>query len=71
MTEIDTSGFYHPYHKLRAGKFVFGPDFELRREFKDTYTYPVQGWTWFDSAELAAAEFGCSVDELNLDLPAE
>ena len=68
---MDTSGFYHPYHKLRAGKFVIAPDFELRREYKDTYTYPVGGWTWFDSAEAAAAAFNCLVDDLNLDLPPE
>lgn len=67
----DTSGFYNIYYKLRAGQFVIGPNFELRRELKDTYTYPVDGWTWFDSAEDAAIAFNCSVDELNLDLPPE
>ena len=70
MTQ-NTSGFYHPYHKLRAGKFVIDPNFELRSELKDTYQYPVGGWTWFDSAQEAASAFNCSIDELNLDLPPE
>lgn len=31
-----------------APNFVYGPDFELLKELKDTYTYPVNGWTWYD-----------------------
>lgn len=68
---MDTSGFYNPFNRLRAGKFVYGPGFELHKHLKDTYTYPVADWTWFDSAEEAAAAFGCSIDDLNLDLPPE
>jgi hypothetical protein len=38
---------------MEAPNFVFGPGFELQKERKDTYEYPVDGWTWYDS-EYAA-----------------
>lgn len=66
---MDTSGFYNKLHMLRAGKFVFGPGFELQRDQKETYNYPVDGWYWFDSAEEAATFFDVNVNDINLDLP--
>jgi hypothetical protein len=49
----DTSGFY----KLNeinewefAPNFVYAPTYTLLREDKDTYTYPVDGWTWYDKS---------------------
>lgn len=51
----DTSGFY----KKDGEELLFGPnfilnkDYELRRDTKDQYTYPVDGWNWFDSREEA------------------
>jgi len=65
---MDTSGFYNKDAMLRAGKFVYGPGFELHRDLKDTYTYPVNGWIWFDSAEVAAASFDVNIEDMNLDL---
>ena len=49
---VDEGGslFYGP-------NYVLGPGFELRRELKDTYEYPVHGWFWFDSNEEAIAFF--------------
>jgi hypothetical protein len=47
----DTSGFY----KNDEGALLFGPNFVESRDFKlerakhTEYTYPVQGWSWFDS----------------------
>lgn len=35
---------------------VAGPDLHLIKEEKTLYTYPVQGWYWFDS-EVEAREF--------------
>lgn len=58
----DTSGFY----KL-DGIVLFGPNFvlnsnyELRRDTKDQYTYPVDGWYWFDSVEEAYGFFGVEI----------
>ena len=40
---------------LSAPNFVFGPDFELKAEDKDTYEYPVNGWYWFDTLDDAIA----------------
>jgi hypothetical protein len=46
----DTSGFYklEDENWLYAQNFVYAKDFELLRELKDTYTYPVDGWVWLD-----------------------
>lgn len=47
----DTSGFY----KEENGELLYGPNFvlnknyELRKETHDQHTYPVDGWSWFDS----------------------
>ena len=43
---------------LHAPNRVCAPDFELHKHLKDTYQYPVGGWTWFDSEADARAAFG-------------
>jgi hypothetical protein len=54
---INTSGFY----KNDNGELLYGPnfvlnkDYELRAENKDQYTYPVDGWSWFESEEEATS----------------
>lgn len=59
----DTSGFY----KNNDGTLLFGPNFVESRDFKlerskhAEYTYPVQGWYWFDSEAEAAAAFGLTI----------
>jgi hypothetical protein len=46
----NTSGFY----KLEDGNWqyapnaIYAPNYTLEKELKDTYTYPVDGWTWYD-----------------------
>lgn len=37
---------------------ITGMDLDLHYLQKDTYTYPVQGWYWFDTIEEAYAFFG-------------
>jgi len=55
---MSASGFY----KLESSNLIYAPNFvrnaeyDLFRENKDSYTYPVYGWYWFDS-ELEAKEF--------------
>jgi len=55
----DTSGFY----LCQDGALAFGPnfvetkDFQIYRDQKDSYTYPVNGWYWFDSEEDARIFF--------------
>ena len=57
-----TSGFYRRQDdQLIFGRFfVLHADYELHRHLKDTYTYPVDGWHWYDSEAEA---------RLALDLP--
>jgi hypothetical protein len=47
----DTSGFYKKDEQgnwLHAVNAVYTKDYTLLRELKDTYTYPVDGWAWYD-----------------------
>lgn len=48
---------------------VRGPDFELIKAEKDTYSYPVDGWTWFDTLKDACLSFGLDFDKF-VDAPA-
>lgn len=47
----DTSGFY----KFENEEWKFGPNkvinlnYTLEKELKDTYTYPIDGWAWYDN----------------------
>jgi hypothetical protein len=31
---------------------VYGPGYELLRENKDTYNYPVEGWSWYNESPI-------------------
>ena len=51
----DTAGFY----KLNeinewefAPNFIYAPTYTLLREDKDTYTYPIEGWEWYDESPI-------------------
>lgn len=60
MEEIqDTSGFYrNDQGFLSYGKnYVMSGYYNLLREQKDEYTYPVNGWYWFDSEDQAREYF--------------
>lgn len=41
---------------LYAPNFVYGPNLELIRENKDDYTYPVDGWEWFNKSPIIEEE---------------
>ena len=49
----DTSGFYKWDNEqnewLFAPNKVINIDYVLERELYNTYTYPVDGWYWYDS----------------------
>jgi hypothetical protein len=51
----DTSGFY----KKDNNQLLYGPNYvtntriNLLRDHKDSYAYPVEGWSWFDSEDAA------------------
>lgn len=59
----DSSGFYlcEEGELCHAPNFVIARDYELRRESRDQYQYPVHGWSWFDSEADARAAFGLPV----------
>lgn len=65
----DTSGFY----KL-DGELLFGPNYvldaryALRREQHATYTYPVDGWYWFDSEAEARVFFKLPETTINKEI---
>lgn len=42
---------------LEAPNFVYNKNFSLVKEEKDTYTYPVDGWKWFDTEAEARLEY--------------
>ena len=54
----DTSGFY----KLDEGQLLYAPNFvisalyELSKETKNEHSYPVDGWSWFNTEEQAKAK---------------
>lgn len=49
---MSTAGFYTTDLRF-APNAVYAPGVTLLKEEKDTYTYPVGGWTWYNSRELA------------------
>lgn len=54
----DTSGFYKLDGELLYGpNFVLNANYELHRENKDNYQYPIDGWYWCNSKEEAASFF--------------
>lgn len=59
METIDTSGFY----KFDGDKWYYAPNavynlnYELLRNDKDTYSYPIDGWNWFNEEPLEYREY--------------
>jgi len=55
---MNTSGFYKLDGQLLYGpNFVLNANYELRIETKDNYTYPVDGWYYFDNEDDAYTFF--------------
>ena len=44
---------------------IAGTDLDLHYLEKDIYTYPVQGWYWFDTIEEAYEFFGLVYEQLD------
>ncbi len=64
----DTSGFYKLDGDLLYGpNFVLNANYELRKETHTEYTYPVDGWYWFDSEEQARIFFDLPPKEPELE----
>lgn len=52
---------------LEGTNSIFGPDYILLAEHKDTYTYPINGWHWFDTIEEARIFFNIPEPVIELD----
>ena len=65
----EEKGFYklEPSNKGRPilihGRRLLNKDLTLDISQKDTYTYPVDGWTYYDSFEEAAAGFNLTEEQ--------
>ncbi len=47
---------------LIGENFVYSPVVTLKAEEKDNFTYPQDGWYWFDTKEEAYGFFGVSYE---------
>jgi len=66
---MDTaSGFYRVIEGQiqYAPNRVASPTILLKKQDKDTYNYPVEGWYWFDTYEAAEQAFSGSVENYSL-----
>jgi len=54
----NTQGFYNTEFLYAPNAVNFPDGTSLIKEQKETYKYPVNGWTWFDSIEDAYAAQG-------------
>lgn len=48
---------------LVGENFVHTPTASMFKESKDDYTYPIEGWYWFDSESEALATLDMSTEE--------
>ena len=51
---------------LYAPNAVCGQNFEIFKEMKASYEYPIHGWTWYDSGEEAFKAFGLEMPKDNI-----
>lgn len=54
---------------LEGPNFVLNAQYELRAEQHDTYTYPVDGWHWFDTIDEAYVYFGIEPPDTDGQMP--
>lgn len=58
-------GFYKAQEDsmLFAPNFVYSKNYTLLKEDKDSYTYPVDDWYWFDTKVEAYAFFNIPLEQ--------
>lgn len=49
---------------LYAPNSVLNKDYQLYKEDYESYSYPVDGWYWFDTLEEACLAFGINIEDL-------
>lgn len=61
------------FYKYDNGDLLHGPNYvlagsyNLHKEQKDTYTYPIGGWYWFDMESGARTFFGLPELKINIE----
>jgi len=69
------SGFYRVDPDgitLLFGRFwVLNALYELHRELRDTYTYPIDGWSWYESESEARLVLNCPVPKTQEEIREE
>ena len=64
---MSTAGFYTKDLRYSNGN-VHGPGFSLLTIEKDSYSYPIHGWTWYNSREDAIiAALGDGADAMMIE----
>lgn len=48
---------------LHGPNFVYNKNYELLKENKNEYVYPVDGWQWFDTRQEALDFYGILDEE--------
>ena len=66
LNEFDTSGFYHTDGEY-APNAVYNINYTLLKAEKDSYIYPIDGWSWYNDFENASVSESYS-DEINQQL---
>jgi hypothetical protein len=60
----DTNGFYRIDNDgdfQYAPNFVSGPNYELLIANKDTYIFPIEGWSWYPNEATARIDLNVPV----------
>ena len=53
---------------VHHGTKISNKDYHLLIENKDTYTYPVDGWVYYESYDAAASGLGFNAEEFREEL---
>ena len=57
---METQGFYKKDNDilLCGPNYIINENYNLYKEQKDSYSYPIGGWYWFDDEDSAYEFFG-------------
>jgi hypothetical protein len=55
------------YDSVQIANIIEAPGFLLTPGCKDQYSYPVEGWWWFDTDADASAHFGVPIPSVPVE----
>ena len=64
VTKTDEGGSLTVTDCNDDGALLFGPNYVMNKQYElhkgqhETYTYPIDGWKWFDDEDAAYLEYG-------------